>query len=324
VSGKERICTLLAVLLAFTIAACGNAETELGIGELLDLGEKYLLEADYEQAVVQFTKLIEIEPKNPRGYTGLADAYIGLGDVDKAIEILFRGFEITGAEDISSRLRELSATPHRFAYPDEDGNNVVVYGQRDIEGRLQGFCILNIFDQTTSEVIFLSEGNYVDGVRQGDSKMWWVDENTKSEFGREKAYGFGVGSIVNDARYGFTTIECFLDISIKEVPAGEMLRFADCSGIDMVYAYRGNMVSEGREDTERKEDETGSAYEMWVDEQTGEKVEYTGQFRNDDREGYGRMVSSEGWTYEGLFENDEPAGGWHGGLTKGEFSRELR
>ena len=54
--------------------------------ELLNLGEKYLLELDYEQAIVQFTKLIEIEPKNARAYTRLAEAYIGMGNTDKAFE----------------------------------------------------------------------------------------------------------------------------------------------------------------------------------------------------------------------------------------------
>ena len=59
--------------------------------ELLDLGEKYLLEMNYEQAIIVFNRLIEIEPMNPRGYTGLAEAYLGLGDVYKAIEVFQNG-----------------------------------------------------------------------------------------------------------------------------------------------------------------------------------------------------------------------------------------
>jgi len=65
----------------------------LSAAELLNLGEKYLLEMNYEQAVVNFTRLIEVEPRNPRGYVGLAEAYAGLGDIDKAIEILRQGLE---------------------------------------------------------------------------------------------------------------------------------------------------------------------------------------------------------------------------------------
>jgi DNA-binding SARP family transcriptional activator len=36
-------------------------------------------------------RLIEIEPKDPRGYTGLAEAYIGLDDTKKAIGTLHNG-----------------------------------------------------------------------------------------------------------------------------------------------------------------------------------------------------------------------------------------
>ncbi len=45
--------------------------------ELLSLGEKYLSELDYEQALVQFLKVVEIEPMNERAYLGAAEAYIG-------------------------------------------------------------------------------------------------------------------------------------------------------------------------------------------------------------------------------------------------------
>lgn len=62
--------------------------------EVLNLGEKYLLELNYEGAVVQFTKLIEVEPKIPRSYLGLSEAYIGLGDTDKAVIALENGLEL--------------------------------------------------------------------------------------------------------------------------------------------------------------------------------------------------------------------------------------
>ncbi len=59
--------------------------------ELLSLGEKYLAELDYEQALVQFLRVIEIEPMNERAYLGAAEAYIGLGQTNEAIAILERG-----------------------------------------------------------------------------------------------------------------------------------------------------------------------------------------------------------------------------------------
>jgi len=61
--------------------------------ELLDLGNKYFLEMDYEKSAVYFDQLIEIEPKNPRGYTGLAKAQIGQTKYEDAVDTLQNGME---------------------------------------------------------------------------------------------------------------------------------------------------------------------------------------------------------------------------------------
>ena len=60
------------ILLLALLASCSKPLEKLSAAELLDLGEKFLLEQDYKQAAVYFEKLIEIEPKSPRGYIGLA------------------------------------------------------------------------------------------------------------------------------------------------------------------------------------------------------------------------------------------------------------
>ena len=74
----------------------------------IDLGEKYLIELNYEQALVQFLNVIEVEPMNSRGYTGAADAYIGLGEIDKAITILIQGQRaINYSHDINRMLSEI-------------------------------------------------------------------------------------------------------------------------------------------------------------------------------------------------------------------------
>jgi hypothetical protein len=103
---KRTIIFLTAICLALSpLASCTKPERTLTAAELLDLGEKYLLDLDYEQAIVQFTKLIEIKPKNARAYTGLAEAYTALGRTDDAIEALERGLDATGGS--SSIQREL-------------------------------------------------------------------------------------------------------------------------------------------------------------------------------------------------------------------------
>jgi len=107
---KKRLVSLLLIFL-FVISVtigCAEAEKPISVAELLELGEKYLLELNYEQAVVQFLKVIDIEPMNPRGYMGAAEAYIGLGDEDSAIDILRQGLErLSNNEEIRGMLDEL-------------------------------------------------------------------------------------------------------------------------------------------------------------------------------------------------------------------------
>ena len=45
----------------------------------ISLGEKYLLEENYEEAIVAFKTAIDIEPNNPELYIKLADTYIAAG-----------------------------------------------------------------------------------------------------------------------------------------------------------------------------------------------------------------------------------------------------
>lgn len=103
---RQHLVMVLCVIFAVSLmTACAKTETQLSAAERLDLGEKYLLEMNYEQAVVQFRKLIEIEPKNPRAYTGLAEAYIGLGDIEKAVEALKQGLEqLPDSEELKTML----------------------------------------------------------------------------------------------------------------------------------------------------------------------------------------------------------------------------
>ena len=103
----------LCMVLAFSIlTSCSKPERPLTAEELLDLGEKYLLELDYEQALAQFLKIIELEPMNPRGYTGAADAYIGLGEYDNAISVIRSGLKLL--RDDESFLRDAAAILERI------------------------------------------------------------------------------------------------------------------------------------------------------------------------------------------------------------------
>lgn len=73
----------------------------------MDLGHKYLEEQNYKEAIVAFNEAIAIDPMSVEAYHGLADAYIALDDLESALSVLERGYELTQDENINKRILEL-------------------------------------------------------------------------------------------------------------------------------------------------------------------------------------------------------------------------
>lgn len=98
----------LVLLVAAGVALAMNlGQEDIDIAEQLFLGEKYLKEMNYEKAILAFNKVIKVDPRNVRAYLGLADAYVGTGDIDKAIKTLEKGLKLTGDESIKAKLEAL-------------------------------------------------------------------------------------------------------------------------------------------------------------------------------------------------------------------------
>jgi tetratricopeptide (TPR) repeat protein len=98
---KTRVLSLSAalILVLTLLASCGQAEKSLTAAELLDLGHKYLLEENYDEAILTFEKLIGVEERNPLGYIGAAMAHMGLEDPEAAALIVEQGLDAASDED---------------------------------------------------------------------------------------------------------------------------------------------------------------------------------------------------------------------------------
>ena len=70
----QKVGIVLIIVLSL-LAGCGKS-IEKQIAEQLELGNKYLTEADYEQAIVAFDKAIELYPKVLEAYEKVAEVYI--------------------------------------------------------------------------------------------------------------------------------------------------------------------------------------------------------------------------------------------------------
>jgi len=115
------VITTIAIVLTVWILSRDNTPT---VEDWLSSGESYLIARNYEQAIVSFTKVIEIEPGNSRGYTGAAEAYLGLDDPDSAEDILQQGLKILPYDlFILNMLKYLSN--HRDSIYNDDDNQII-------------------------------------------------------------------------------------------------------------------------------------------------------------------------------------------------------
>ena len=95
------IITVVAIVLVSS-----NSATAQKVKEQLSLGEKYLSELEYEQAIVAYELAIKIDPKCTDAYLGLADVYEELGEYDKAAEVLAEAKKVIKDEDGVTRIEK--------------------------------------------------------------------------------------------------------------------------------------------------------------------------------------------------------------------------
>lgn len=105
---KVTIAAVVALVMVIAGYAVYKNSDAVRVREQLDLGEKYLAELDYDQAIVACEIVIEIEPMNVGAYLGLADAYIGKGDYESAALALQKGYDLTKDEAIKNKLDEVN------------------------------------------------------------------------------------------------------------------------------------------------------------------------------------------------------------------------
>lgn len=96
--------TFYTVLLVLTILLVAGCQKKMTVQDYLDLGEKYLTEANYEEAIIAFTKAMEIDPKQAAAYEKRAEVYtarIQASGVDDASQWTdeIRGFYASGEAD---------------------------------------------------------------------------------------------------------------------------------------------------------------------------------------------------------------------------------
>lgn len=74
-SAKKKII----IIIIAAIAVVNSHSASSGAADKLKIAERYLSEQNHEQAVIEYQKILEIEPINVDAYLGLADVFSARG-----------------------------------------------------------------------------------------------------------------------------------------------------------------------------------------------------------------------------------------------------
>ena len=101
------IAILILILTFILVAVLISGSKGNKLNEQLNLGEKFLSELDYEQAIAAYEQAIVIEPKSVEAYVGMAQVYVAQNDYAKALEVLDKGYSETGEASITEVINSI-------------------------------------------------------------------------------------------------------------------------------------------------------------------------------------------------------------------------
>ncbi len=149
------VCLVIAAIVIISVVS-ESGSVAAKSKEKLDLGIKYLSELNYEQAIVAFNEAISIDPKNVDAYVKLSEAYVAIGDYDKAEEVLEKGQKETSSEIIGAKKEELKKKR-------ESVSNQVSYENSETKDEATQVMDDEALQVIQDETIQVSESILVDG-----------------------------------------------------------------------------------------------------------------------------------------------------------------
>ena len=112
---KEYIFLMLLIIFSVILTGCANIKS-MRVNAQMKSAQKYLLEEDYEKAIVKLEKTIAIDPKNIDAYILLAKAYQEADMQEEAEEIIDKIHDIGGVRLSSIQEEKVSALDSKRIY----------------------------------------------------------------------------------------------------------------------------------------------------------------------------------------------------------------
>lgn len=168
---------LVSVLLLCVLVLVSGCQKEPTWQELYDAGLQYAEEEDYEQAIASFEEAIALDSSRPEAYGALADVYLAMENLEKALAVLQQGAEATSDETLKARAEEIAAQLIALSGPQKPAFMVEYLGM------------------TVNEIASLWGEDYIvmDDLYLGDKKgIYYEDSRTKTTFYFTDPFGKGV------------------------------------------------------------------------------------------------------------------------------------
>lgn len=108
VKSKNIIIAILVLLLTIVLGILIFRTIFSPIRKQMELGQKYLNDEEWEQAIASFDGVIDIDPKNTDAYINKAIACVELNDIERAITVLSEGYMATSNNEIKELIQEIA------------------------------------------------------------------------------------------------------------------------------------------------------------------------------------------------------------------------
>ena len=109
--------------IAALLSACRESPQTM-MKKQLDLGQKYLVDKNYEEALLSFQLVLDLDPKVIEAYEGIAEIYSASGKDRDAARVLEQGIEAVGIENVSEEHLDIILNLYRgIAEGAEAGKN---------------------------------------------------------------------------------------------------------------------------------------------------------------------------------------------------------
>jgi len=190
---------LLAAALVVMVLLTGCASKSRKAAQRLELGQKYLTEMNYTEAVAAFTQVIRLMPENIPAYMGRAEAYVGLEQYEEAKADYTTVIEKT--EKMDRPYTEVQAYIGRANVNELTQENSEALSDYEAAKSLLEQIDWDRFQEVTEKIIRDLLDQIEEACRRLRELLGMEDTNSGEEPGTDDIFQSAMDSLVTDSKY---------------------------------------------------------------------------------------------------------------------------